>query len=65
MELFLECAFEASPALLGVLDRSEFTVDYSLQLTTVTCLFAHPAKNMFLSHVACPFVYVYYVYFTH
>lgn len=42
----------------GVVDRIEFTSNYSLQLSIVICLYMSPWKNMFLSHVACPCDYI-------
>lgn len=62
MELSLECALMS---LLGVANRIEFTSDYLLQLTIITCSYASMEK-MFLSCVSCPPHVIYLVigYFT-
>lgn len=45
--LFLKCVFMFPP---GIVDRSEFTSKYSLQLSIVTCLYASMEKHA-LSHM--------------
>lgn len=52
-ELFLECVFVLFP---GVVDKSEFTSEYLLQLDIVICLYAS-MKNHFFFTCSLPATY--------
>lgn len=51
MNLFLECPFVLLP---GVAERTEFALDYLLQLWLFAYIYMPLRKNMFLPWVACP-----------
>ena len=57
MQLFLEYAFVLLPSTA---DRSEFTLDYSLQLAIVICLYASMEKLVLLRVAVIIFVIAYF-----